>query len=112
VLAGSHHRSRAGARQCPRPAPGRGTARRREGLGFGGQKNYWSADLAKEHLETEGLRLLAAYKSKKREKKPWPRWLVQKRRRIETVISQLVERYRTKISLGARSLAPNLTLVG
>jgi hypothetical protein len=35
-------------------------------------------------------------KSKKREKEPWPRWLVQKRRRIETVISQLVECYNAK----------------
>jgi hypothetical protein len=42
------------------------------------------------------LRLLAPYKSKKKEKKPWPRWLVQKRRRIETVISQMAERYQAK----------------
>jgi hypothetical protein len=42
------------------------------------------------------LSLLAPYKSKKGEKKPWPRWLVQKRRRIETVISQLAERYNAK----------------
>lgn len=42
------------------------------------------------------MRLLAPYKSKKREEKPWPRWLVQKRRRIETVFSQLVARYRAK----------------
>jgi hypothetical protein len=60
-----------------------------------GERNYWSSDLA-EHLEDEGLRLLAPYKSKEREKKPWPRWLVQKRRRIETVISQMTQRYRTK----------------
>lgn len=40
--------------------------------------------------------MLAPYKSKKGEKKPWPRWLVQKRRRIETVISQLAERYNAK----------------
>jgi hypothetical protein len=60
-----------------------------------GDRNYWSPELA-EHLETEGLRLLAPYKSKKKEKEPWPRWLVQKRRRIETVISQMTERYRAK----------------
>ncbi len=60
-----------------------------------GDRNYWSADLT-ERLGDEGLRLLAPYKSKKKEKKPWPRWLTQKRRRIETVISQLVERYNAK----------------
>jgi Transposase DDE domain len=60
-----------------------------------GDRNYWSADLT-ERLGQEGVHLLAPYKSKKKEKKPWPRWLVQKRRRIETVISQLVERYNAK----------------
>jgi hypothetical protein len=60
-----------------------------------GDRNYWSPQLT-ERLGEEGLRLLAPYKSKKKEKEPWPRWLVQKRRRIETVISQLVERYRAK----------------
>lgn len=60
-----------------------------------GDRNYWSPSLA-ERLGDEGLCLLAPYKSKKREQKPWPRWLVQKRRRIETVIYQLAERYRTK----------------
>jgi hypothetical protein len=60
-----------------------------------GDRNYWSPDLA-QRLETEGLRLLAPYKSKKKEKEPWPRWLVNKRRRIETVISQITERYRAK----------------
>lgn len=60
-----------------------------------GDRNYWSPNLA-ERLGDEGLCLLAPYKSKKREKKPWPRWLVQKRRRIETVFSQLAERYQTK----------------
>ncbi len=40
---------------------------------------------------------MAPYKkSKEEEKKEWSRWLVQKRRRIETVISQLVQRYRAK----------------
>ncbi len=60
-----------------------------------GDRNYWSPELA-ERLGEEGLGLLAPYKSKKKEEKPWPRWLVQKRRRIETVFSQLVERYRAK----------------
>lgn len=58
-------------------------------------KNYWSPDLT-ERLGTKGLRLLTPFKSKKKEKKPWPRWLVQKRRRIVTVISQITERYNAK----------------
>lgn len=61
-----------------------------------GDRNYWSPELAERLGEEQGLSLLAPYKSKKREEKPWPRWLVQKRRRIETVISQMTERYRTK----------------
>ncbi len=60
-----------------------------------GDRNYWSLDLT-ERLGDEGLHLLAPYKSKKKEKQRWPRWLTQKRRRIETVISQLVERYNAK----------------
>lgn len=60
-----------------------------------GDRNYWSPSLT-ERLVGQGLSLLAPYKSKKREKEPWPRWLVQKRRKIETVIGQLVERYRAK----------------
>lgn len=60
-----------------------------------GDRNYWSPRLT-ERLDEQGLELLAPYKSKKREKQPWPRWLVQKRRRIETVFSQLVERYNAK----------------
>jgi Transposase DDE domain len=60
-----------------------------------GDRNYWSPELTK-RLGEEGLSLLAPYKSKKREGKRWPKWLVQKRRRIETVISQITERYRAK----------------
>ncbi len=45
-----------------------------------GDRNYWSPDLA-ERLKEEGVCLLAPYKSKKKEKEPWPSWLVQKRRR-------------------------------
>ena len=60
-----------------------------------GDRNYWSPELTK-RLAEEGLSLLAPYKSKKREGKRWPSWLVRKRRRIETVISQMAERYRAK----------------
>lgn len=60
-----------------------------------GDRGYWKegtmADLA-----TRGLRLLAPYKDRKRERGRWPRWLVAKRRRIETVLGQVVERYRLK----------------
>ncbi len=58
-------------------------------------RNYWSPPLM-EKLKEGGLDLLAPYKSRKKEKEPWPRSLTQKRRRIETVIGQLVERYRAK----------------
>jgi Transposase DDE domain len=60
-----------------------------------GDRNYWSPALADE-LRAAGLTLLAPYKSAKREVHPWPKWLVQKRRRIETVIGQLVERFHAK----------------
>ncbi|HET7273300.1 MAG TPA: hypothetical protein VFI90_19690 [Rubrobacter sp.] len=60
-----------------------------------GDRNYWSPDFT-ERLEEEGLSLLAPYKSKKKEGRRWPSWLVRKRRRIETVISQMAERYRAK----------------
>jgi hypothetical protein len=61
-----------------------------------GDRNYWSPRLFEQFSEEQELELLAPYKSKKPEKEPWPRWLVQKRRRIETVFSQLVERYNAK----------------
>ncbi len=60
-----------------------------------GDRNYWSADLM-ERLGDEGLHLLVPYKSKKRERRSWPHWLTQKRRRIETMISQLTVRYNAK----------------
>jgi hypothetical protein len=62
-----------------------------------GDRNYWSPNLT-ERLSEQGLDLLAPYKKKseKGDKRPWPRWLTQKRRRIETVFSQLRERYRAK----------------
>lgn len=60
-----------------------------------GDCNYWSPGLS-EKLAVQGLRLLAPYRSAKREKQRWPLFLVQKRRRIETVIGQLVERFHAK----------------
>lgn len=60
-----------------------------------GDRNYWSPQLI-ERLKERGIYLLAPFKSAKREKRPWPRWLTQMRRRVETVISQLVGRYHAK----------------
>jgi hypothetical protein len=61
-----------------------------------GDRNYWSPKLAEELRGARGVNLLTPYKVAKGERKPWPLWLVQKRRRIETVIGQLVGRYNAK----------------
>lgn len=60
-----------------------------------GDRNYWSPQLAA-RLREHDLVLLAPYRSKQREKTPWPTWLTQKRYRIETVIGQLTERFQVK----------------
>lgn len=60
-----------------------------------GDRNYWSPVLSARLAEC-GLKLLAPYRSAKREKKRWPPLLVQTRRRIETVIGQLSERFHAK----------------
>ena len=68
------------------------------GSGFGwilGDRNYWSPELARS-LRLRGIVLLAPHKNPKSERHPWPRWLMQKRRRVETVIGQLVGRYNAK----------------
>lgn len=57
--------------------------------------NYRSASLT-DRLAQAGVHLLAPPRSSEKEQSPWPRWLVQKRRRIETVIGQLTERYNAK----------------
>jgi hypothetical protein len=56
---------------------------------------YWKAGTI-DDLAVRGLLLLAPYKNKRHERVPWPHWLIGKRRRIETVLGQLVERYRVK----------------
>jgi len=58
-------------------------------------RNYWSPDLF-QSLRTQVLWLSALYKSTKREKQPWLRWLTHTRCRIETVFGQLVERFHAK----------------
>lgn len=57
-----------------------------------GDRAYWSPPL-REELAARALQLLAPFRSKKHEREPWPFWLLIKRRRIETVIAQLVERF-------------------
>lgn len=61
-----------------------------------GDTNYHSPIL-KESLSGYGSALISPVRTnKKREVHPWPQWLTSVRRRIETVISQMVERYRAK----------------
>ena len=58
-------------------------------------RNYWKPEL-REQLRTQGLHLLAPYKSAIRQKQPYPRFLTHMRYRIETVFGQLVERFNAK----------------
>lgn len=66
----------------------------REGraLGDGG---YWSP-APRAELAADGLDLIAPARGKAAQVAPWPAWPVQTRRRIETVLSQLTERYHAK----------------
>jgi hypothetical protein len=60
-----------------------------------GDKGYWSPTLRAE-LAPGGLDLIAPPRGKGAGAKRWPAWLVQARRRIETVLGQLTERYHAK----------------
>jgi hypothetical protein len=60
-----------------------------------GDKGYWSPALRAE-LAPGGLDLLAPPRGKSAGAKRWPAWLVQARRRIETVLGQLTERFHAK----------------
>ena len=60
-----------------------------------GDRNYWAPDLKRE-LRERGLELLAPPKRRAQDPGKWSRWLTRKRRRIETVIGQLVERFGAK----------------
>jgi hypothetical protein len=60
-----------------------------------GDKGYWSPMLRAE-LATVGLDLIAPPPRTKARAGRWPGWLVQMRRRIETVLGQLTERYHAK----------------
>ena len=60
-----------------------------------GDKGYWSPALRAE-LAPAGLELLAPRRGGRSVSSRWPAWLVQTRRRIETVLSQLTERFHAK----------------
>jgi hypothetical protein len=60
-----------------------------------GDKGYWSPTLRAE-LAPAGLDLLAPRRGRRSVSSRWPAWLVQTRRRIETVLSQLTERFHAK----------------
>lgn len=60
-----------------------------------GDGTYWSPNLRAE-LAAQDLALLAPPRGAAAKTGRWPRWLVQTRRRIETVLSQLTERYHAK----------------
>ena len=58
-------------------------------------RNYWKPELS-QRLQNYGLYLQSPYKSARRQKQPWPRFLTHMRYRIETVFGQLVERFHAK----------------
>jgi hypothetical protein len=58
-------------------------------------RNYWKPELF-QRLQKYGLYLLAPYKSAKRQKQAWLRFLTHMRYRIETAFGQLVERFHAK----------------
>ena len=60
-----------------------------------GDRNYWSPEF-RAAWRQRGLAVLTPYRSARHDPQPWPRWLVNTRRRIETVIGQLVERFHAK----------------
>lgn len=60
-----------------------------------GDRNYWRPE-AHARLRERGIALLAPCKFASRDPQPWPQWLTDLRRRVETVIGQLTERYQAK----------------
>ncbi len=58
-------------------------------------RNYWDPDLMVD-LKAHGIWLLAPFKKASREKRPWPRGLTHMRYRIDTVFSQLTDRFHAK----------------
>ena len=60
-----------------------------------GDRAYWSP-ATRERMAARGLTLMAPFQSKRRDPAPWPFWLTQVRRRIETVFGQFVGRLNAK----------------
>jgi hypothetical protein len=60
-----------------------------------GDRNYWSPALQQKG-QAQGLAWLTPFSSAKHEKTPWPKWLRHKRYLIDTVFSQLTERFHAK----------------
>jgi Transposase DDE domain len=60
-----------------------------------GDRNYWSPKLTR-RLQPQAVTLLAPNRSTRRQIHPYPYWLTNLRRRIETVFGQLVERFHAK----------------
>jgi len=58
-------------------------------------RNYWSPSV-RDELARSNISLLAPFRSARRQKQAWPHCLTNMRRRIETVFSQLVERFHIK----------------
>ena len=75
-----------------------------EGMGRGwvlADRNYWSPATREQLGDIEGGPMLVARfklknETEKRRGLSWPRWLSEKRQKIETIFSQLVERYGMK----------------
>ncbi len=72
-----------------------------------GDRNYWSPQLTERLKKTEGLALLAPYKAKKKEKEPWPRWLVQKAPKDRDGVLSTGRALRSQEDVGAGPLAPD-----
>jgi Transposase DDE domain len=76
-----------------------------EGMGRGwvlADRNYWSPMVTEQLSDLEGgPTLMARFKRKNETEKErglrWPRWLSAKRQKIESIFSQLVERYKMKV---------------
>ncbi len=60
-----------------------------------GDRGYWSEQWHQQERE-RGVFVLAPFQTRKHEHQRWPFWLTLKRRRVETVLAQLVERFHCK----------------
>ncbi len=60
-----------------------------------GGRYYWNP-LIMAVFKAKGIWLLAPFKSARREKQPWPRWMTHMCYWIETVFSQLIDRFHAK----------------